>query len=75
MSLLILPARQPGNRVAQQLDHYGGLTSMDFFASAPGIVVTRADCPVCVPSASDAGAGRPLGIGTHDHCGIGSDGD
>jgi hypothetical protein len=29
MSLLILPARKPGNRVAQQLDHYGGLTSAD----------------------------------------------
>src|SRR5271166_5638730 len=28
MSLLILPARTPGNRVAQRLDHYGGLTSV-----------------------------------------------
>jgi hypothetical protein len=27
MSLPILPARTPGNRVAQQLDHYDGLTS------------------------------------------------
>ncbi|WP_165757870.1 hypothetical protein, partial [Mycolicibacter engbaekii] len=27
--LLILPARTPGIRVAQQLDHYEGLTSID----------------------------------------------
>jgi transposase-like protein len=27
MSLLILPARTPGNKVAQRLDHYDGLTS------------------------------------------------
>jgi len=27
MSLLILPAWKPGNRVAQQLDHYEGRTS------------------------------------------------
>ena len=27
ISLLILPARTPGNRVAQRLDHYDGLTS------------------------------------------------
>jgi len=29
MSLLILPARTPGNKVAQRLDHYDGLTSAD----------------------------------------------
>ena len=28
MSLLILPARTPGNRVPQRLDHYDGLTSV-----------------------------------------------
>src|SRR6478735_6863580 len=28
MSLLILPARKPGNRVLQRLDHYNGLTSV-----------------------------------------------
>ena len=26
--MLIPPARKPANRVAQQLDHYGGLTSL-----------------------------------------------
>ena len=29
MSLLILPARKPGNRVPQRLDHYNGLTSLE----------------------------------------------
>jgi hypothetical protein len=27
--LLILPARTPGNKVAQRLDHYDGLTSAE----------------------------------------------
>src|SRR5271165_1600706 len=34
MSLLILPARTPGNRVAQRLDHYDGLTSCGLSAIA-----------------------------------------
>ncbi|MGZ4586030.1 MAG: hypothetical protein ACXVYI_17160, partial [Mycobacterium sp.] len=38
MSLPILPARTPGNRVAQQLDHYDGLTSV-----VPGIERVRVD--------------------------------
>ena len=28
MLVLILPARKPGNKVAHQLDHYTGLTSI-----------------------------------------------